>query len=335
MGIDMGTSNTLIYLAGKGIMLNEPSVMAVHALSEEIIAIGRDAYRMLGRTSENLKVFCPMSNGVISDYRYTQHMMREYIHRVSNSAVFNPRVVLCVPGVITEVERRAAVNALRVAGARRICLLDETIAAAMGAGMDVTGPTGCGIIDIGGGTADMAVISLGGIASSRSCKNAGRVMDEAVMNMVRSTHGLWIGERTAEEAKKAIGCARLPETPREFTVRGRDARTGLPASRVITSEEVYKALQPTIRQIGEELRILLENTPPELVGDLYEHGMLLTGGGALLDGMDEVLSEYACLHVRRADNPTECVALGAGMSLKYLNDTEDEGRGFVSPLIEA
>lgn len=334
MGIDLGTSNTLIYLAGKGIMLNEPSVVAMFAHTGEIYAIGKEAHRMLGRTSENLLVFCPMSNGVISDYQYTQHMMREYIRRVSNNAVFNPRVVLCVPGEITEVERRAAVDALHQAGARRVCLLDESIAAAMGAGMDITAPTGRGIIDIGGGTTDMAVISLGGVAACRSCKNAGREMDEAIVNMVRSRHNLWIGERTAEEAKKAIGCARLPERNLEYTVRGRDARTGLPAARVINSEQVYEALLPIIRRIGEELAALLENTPPELIGDLYESGMVLTGGGALLDGIDEVLSAYSRLQVRRAENPTECVALGAGKALKFLDQTEEPGRGYISPLVE-
>ena len=334
IGIDLGTSNTLIYLAGKGIMLNEPSVVTVNKTNGEVIAVGQASYRMLGRTPDELEVIRPVSNGVISNFYHTQHMMKEYIHRVSKNVFFNPRVVLCVPDEITEVERRAAVDTLRQAGARRICLLNETIAAAMGAGLDVLAPGGCGVIDIGGGTADLAVLSLGDVASSRSCKNAGRAMDEAIINMVRTKHELWIGEQTAEEAKKAIGCARPPKTELEFTVRGRDVRTGLPAARVITSTEMCEALMPTVRKIGETLMTLLEDTAPELLSGLQENGMVLTGGGALLDGMDEVLSAYARLKVRCAERPMECVALGAGKALRFLNKSGSEGRGYVNPLME-
>lgn len=335
MGIDLGTSSTLIYLAGKGILLNEPSVVAMETTTGKIIAMGKEAQRMLGRTSQWITVFCPMRNGVISDYGYTHYMMQEYIHRVSNNAVFNPRVVLCIPGEITDVERHAAIDAVRQAGARKICLLDESMAAALGAGLDITASTGCGVIDIGGGTADMAVISLGGIAASRTCKFAGNAFDEALINFLRAETGILIGDRMAQEAKHRIGCVRMPEEEKAFTVRGRNLRTGLPNSYEVTSSQMVKAYQPVMDRLAGELKTLLEETAPELVSDLYEPGIALTGGGALLDGIDEVLSERARIRVHRAEHPLECVALGAGKALKFLDWTETPGCVYINPLTEA
>lgn len=335
MGIDLGTSNTLIYLAGKGVRLNEPSVIALYTDSGDIAAMGEEALKMMGRTSDRLQVFYPLSNGVVSDYSYTQFMIQEYMRRVSNNAVFNPRVVLCIPGEITEVERRAAVDAVRQAGARKVCLLEESMAAALGAGLDITTPNGCGVIDIGGGTADMAIISLGGIAASRSAKFAGNAFDEALVAYVRTEYNMLIGQRMAEQAKTAIGCVRMPQEEKQFTVRGRHLLSGLPRACTITSADMVKAYAPVMENLAAELHALLESAPPELVSDLYEQGIALTGGGALLDGIDEVLSAQAHLPVKRAENPLECVAEGAGRALKYLDRVEMPECGFVNPLIEA
>lgn len=335
MGIDLGTSNTLIYLAGKGIRLNEPSTIALSTDTGEIVAMGQEAKKMMGRTSNRIEVICPMSNGVVSDYSYTQFMIREYIRQVSNNVVFNPRVVLCVPGEITEVERRAAVDAVRQAGARKVCLLEEPMAAALGAGLDITAAEGCAVIDIGGGTADMAVISLGGIAVSRSAKVAGNAFDAALVDYIRTKYNILIGQRMAEETKKMIGCVRMPETEQQFTVRGRHLVSGLPRACTITSADMVQAYAPIMDDLLAEVQALLESAPPELVSDLYAQGIMLTGGGALLDGIDEVMSDKAHVPVRRAEHPLECVAAGAGKALKYLDWVELPERGFVNPLIEA
>lgn len=335
MGIDLGTSNTLIYLSGKGVMLNEPSMVAVNVASGEIVAMGREAQRMLGRTSDRLSVFCPMRDGVISDYDYTQQMMTAYIRRVSNNAVFNPRVVLCIPGEITEVERYAAVDAAREAGARRVCLLPEPMAAALGAGLDITAPTGCGVVDIGGGTADMAVISLGGTAVSRSCKFAGNALDQALITWLHVRQHLLIGQRMAEQAKIAIGCVRVPHSSKTFAVHGRHVVTGLPASLTLDSAQICEAYAPVVQQLIAELKQMMEDTPPELMSDLVSRGLMLTGGGALLDGMDEVISAALKVPVQRAESPLECVALGAGKALRFLDQGAEAGAGFVNPLEEA
>ena len=335
MGIDLGTSNTLIYLSGKGIMLNEPSVVAVDRLSGEIIAMGTEARRMIGRTSDRLEVISPLNNGVISDYTYTQKMLVDYIHHVSNNAVFNPRVILCVPSELTDVERRAAVDAARQAGARKVCLLEEPMAAAIGAGLDITSPVGCGVVDIGGGTTDMAVMSLGGVSVSRSNTFAGDALDRALCAYVRGKYHLLIGKRMAEQAKIAIGCVQKPETDRSFFVRGRNTLTGLPASAGLHSEDMLEAYEPVMAALQKDLIALLENTPPELMSDLYEHGMMLTGGGALLDGLVERLSEATRLKFTRAECPLECVALGAGKALKYLDQLDRTDLTYVNPLTEA
>lgn len=335
MGIDLGTSNTLIYLSGKGIMLNEPSVVAIDRETENVIAMGQAAQRMLGRTSDRIAVCTPLSNGVVSDYLYTQKMLEAYIRRVSNNAVFNPRVVICVPSELTDVERRAAVDAVRQAGARKVCILEEPMAAAIGAGLDVTAPTGCGVVDIGGGTTDMAVLSLGGAAVSMSCKDAGNALDRALIAYMRDKHFLLIGERMAEQAKCAIGCARVPAEDRTFAVRGRHAVTGLPASVTLHSADMAAAYEPVLASLTAHVTAMLEQTPPELLSDLYGTGMLLTGGGALLDGLDAHLTDATHVRFTCAPQPLACVALGAGKALKYLDQMDATDLPYVVPLTEA
>lgn len=333
MGIDLGTSNTLIYLSGKGIMLNEPSVIAVDQMTDEVIAMGREAYAMIGRTSDRVRVFSPVENGVISDYEYTYQMLTSFMNHVSNNALFNPRVVLCIPGKTTEVERRAAVDAVRKAGTRRICLLDEAVASALGAGLDITGLAGCAVVDIGGGTVDMAVMSLGGISVSRSATCAGDALDHALIQYLRSEKCIWIGKRMAQQAKEAIGCAIATED-RTFTVRGRNVLNGLPTAFTVHSADMEAAYAPVLSELIAEVTDMLEHTPPELLGDLMESGVMLTGGGALLDGIDRLLSESTHLRFIRAEKPLECVAIGAGKALKYLDVTEMPNGISVNPLTE-
>lgn len=335
MGIDLGTSNTLIYLSGKGIMLNEPSIVAIDRETGDVVAMGKPAQQMMGRTSDRLDVIAPLCNGVVSDYTYTQKMLEDYVHRVSNNAVFNPRVVICVPSELTEVERRAAVDAVRQAGARKICLLEEPMAAAIGAGLDVTASTGCGVVDIGGGTTDMAVISLGGVAVSASCKAAGNAFDRALIAYMRDKYFLLIGERMAEQAKCAIGCARVPAEDRTFAIRGRHVVTGLPASVTLHSADMAEAYAPVLESLTAHVTTMLEQTPPELLSDLYDHGMMLTGGGALLDGLDTHLTDATHVRFTRAERPLECVALGAGQALAYLDRLEATDLAYVNPLTEA
>ena len=335
MGIDLGTSNTLIYLSGKGIILNEPSVVAVDTWSGEIIAMGAQAQKMIGRTSDRIEVARPLSGGVISQYDYAEKMLVSFMKRVSNNAVFNPRVVVCIPGEITEVERRALVDAAHRAGARKICLLEEAVAAAIGAGIDISGPHGCAVIDIGGGTTDMAVITLGGVAAARSIKLAGAAFDEEIIKYVRRKHNLIIGARMAEQAKIEIGCVRMPEQLKTFCVKGRNALSGLPQAAEITSQDMLSAMEPTALMLAKQAQELLEETAPELVGDLYTDGIVLTGGGALIDGMDRLLEENTRLHVCVADDPLECVARGAGAALAYLDKLDAaSGISSLNPLIE-
>lgn len=334
MGIDLGTSNTLIYLSGKGLVLNEPSIVAVDAETGKVIAMGREAQRMLGRTSDRVEVLCPLSGGVISDFDYTEQMLLAYIKRVSNNAVFNPRVVLCAPGEITEVERRALLDTAHSAGARKICLLEEPIAAAIGAGLDITGPHGCAVVDIGGGTADMAVITLGGVAVARSTKTAGKAFDEGIIHYARRRFNLIIGARMAEEAKVQIGCVLPPAVEKSFRVKGRDALTGLPRAVEFTSADMVEALLPSAMELVKNVQGLLEDTPPELIGDLYEDGIRLTGGGALTDGLDRLLAQRTKLRVVVAEDPITCVARGSGMALRYLDHLREPLSNTLNPLIE-
>ncbi len=334
MGIDLGTSNTLIYLSGKGLVLNEPSVVAVNREEERVVAMGTEAQKMIGRTSDRVEVICPLSGGVISDYDYTEQMVMAYIKKVSNNAVFNPRIVLCAPGEITEIERRALLDAAHAAGARKICLLEEPIAAAIGAGLDIAGPHGCAVVDIGGGTTDMAVMTLGGTAVARSIKTAGKAFDEEIIRYVRHKYNIIIGSRMAEQAKLKIGCVILPEEEQKFRVKGRDALAGLPRGVDFTSTDMMEALLPAAMTIVKNIQRLLEDTPPELIGDLYEDGIVLTGGGALIEGLDRLVSEQTNLRVRVAEDPLTCVARGAGKALYYLDHLREPLSRSLNPLTE-
>lgn len=334
MGIDLGTSNTLIYLSGKGLVLDEPSVIAVDRDTDQVIAMGKEAQRMIGRTSDRVEVICPLSGGVVSDYDFTEQMMISYIKQVSNNAVFNPRIVMCAPGEITEIERRALLDAAHAAGARKICLLEEPVAAAIGAGLDITSPHGCAVVDIGGGTTDMAVLSLGGIAVSRSIKIAGKMFDEDIIRFVRRKYNIIIGSRMAEQAKLAIGCVLLPEEEKTFRVKGRDALIGLPRAAEITSADMAEALLPSAMDIIKNIQGLLEDTPPELIGDLYEEGIAVTGGGALTYGLAQLISEQTHLKAWVPEDPLTCVARGAGKALYYLDHLRDPLSRSLNPLTE-
>lgn len=333
IGIDLGTSNLLIYVSGQGIVLNEPSVIAVNIETDEIVAMGEKAQKMLGRTSDRIKVVCPLSNGVISDYDLTEQMIIHFIKKVAGSMVFMPRVVVCIPGEITEVERRAVIDAVHSAGARKICLIEEPVAAAIGAGLDISGPHGYMVVDIGAGTTDMAVISLGGVATGRSIKIAGNRFDEEIIKFVRKKYNIIIGKRMAEDTKIAIGGVYPREEAEYFRVKGRNALTGLPQWVDVSSDEVLEAMISPAMLIVKEVQGLLEETPPELMGDIYTDGLVLTGGGAHIFGFDTLIAKKTRMPVTVAEEPEKCVAIGAGKSLKYIDDLEDDKTASINPLM--
>ncbi len=319
VGIDLGTANVLVYIKGKGIVLNEPSVVAINRDTNEILSVGEDARQMLGRTPSNIIAVRPLRDGVISDYDVTEKMLKYFIKKTcGNSKFFKPRIMVCVPSGVTEVEKRAVREAAIQAGGKAVYLMEEPIAAAIGAGLDITKPDGIMVLDIGGGTTDVAVISLGGIVTSTSVKVAGDKFDEAIIKYMRKEHKLYIGERTAEELKMTIGTA----YPREDVVvkecRGRDLVTGLPKSIEITSKEMLEALDEPLQVICEATHSVLERTPPEIAADISDRGIVLTGGGALLYGMDKRIAERTGIPVIVADDPKSCVAIGTGKALDSM-----------------
>ncbi|MBE3575427.1 MAG: rod shape-determining protein [Firmicutes bacterium] len=321
MGIDLGTANTLVYVRGEGIVLQEPSVVAIDSETREIFAVGDEAKRMVGRTPGNIVAIRPMKDGVIADFDITEKMLRYFIsHAQKHRGPFRPRVVVGVPCDATEVERRAVMDAAIQAGARDVRLIEEPMASAIGAGLPVADPSGNMIVDIGGGTTEVAVISLGGIVARTSRRVAGDEMDEAIVQYVRRTYNLMIGDRTAEEVKKEIGNARdTGEPPRTMEVRGRDLVSGLPKTIELHSEEVRQALQEPVAAIVEAVRSTLEITPPELAADIMEKGIVLAGGGSLLRGLDKLLAEETQMPVHRADDPLTCVVMGAGSALEHFD----------------
>ncbi|HIE09662.1 MAG TPA: rod shape-determining protein [Armatimonadetes bacterium] len=319
LGIDLGTSTCLVYVKGRGIVLCEPSVVAMSRETNQVLAVGEEARMMLGRTPGNIVAIRPMRDGVIADYTITKAMLKHFIHRACGRRIFKPQVVVCVPSGATSVERRAVVEAALEAGARRAFPIEEPMAAAIGAGLPIAGPQGNMVVDIGGGTTDIAIISLGGIVISDSVRVGGIRMDEAIMQYVRREHNLLIGERTAEEVKIRIGSAYPMEPEMQMEVKGRDLVTGLPRTIVVTSEEVRKALQEPVRAIVEKVKDVLEQTPPELAADIVERGIVLTGGGALLRGMDRLLQEETGIPVHVAEDPISCVAVGAGRALEEID----------------
>lgn len=320
MGIDLGTANTLVHIKGQGIVLQEPSVIAVLQHTGEVLAVGEEARAMLGRTPGNIMAIRPLKDGVIADFDVTQQMLKYFIRKaVSSRSYMRPRVVIGVPSAITEVEKRAVVSAATQAGAQEVYLIEEPMAAAIGAGLSVDEPTGNMVVDIGGGTTDVAVISLGGIVSSQAIRVGGDEMDEAISQYVKKTHSLIIGERTAEAVKIAIGSAvAMPQAEAKLEIRGRNILNGMPKALVLEEQEVRLALAEPVAAIVEAVRNTLERTPPELAADIIDRGIVLTGGGALLRGLDVLLLKETGITVCRADEPLTCVAHGTGKALDNL-----------------
>lgn len=320
MGIDLGTANTLVHVRGRGILLREPSVVAIDRENRKILAVGEEAKRMLGRTPGNIIAIRPLKDGVIADFEQTERMLRYFIEKVHRrSGWVAPVVVVGIPSGITEVEERAVKEAAKKAGAKEAYVIEEPMAAAVGAGLPVTEPTGSMIVDIGGGTTEVAVISLGGIVTSRSIRIAGDEMDEAIVSYIRRTYNLLIGDRTAEEAKFEIGSAYPSNQERSMTVRGRDLISGLPRSITITSSEIREAIQEPLNAIVEAVKVTLETCPPELAADVMERGIVLAGGGALLQGLDMLLARETSMPVHVANDPLSCVVVGTGRVLEEIH----------------
>lgn len=323
MGIDLGTATVLVYLKGKGVILKEPSVVAIDKVSNRVLAVGEDARKMIGRTPGNIVAIRPLRDGVISDYDITEKMLKYFIRKACGKRrISAPRVMVCVPCEATEVEKRAVREAAMNAGAKKVFLIEEPLAAAIGAGMEITKASGNMIIDIGGGTTDIAVISLDGMVVRSSIKVAGDKFDEAIIRYIRKKHKLMIGERTAEDMKINIGTAYRRDKDTTMEIRGRDLITGLPKNLVVTSEEMREALSETVTAIVECTHSVLEKTPPELAADIMEKGIIMTGGGSLLHGLDERISEAVKVPVHVADNTVACVAIGTGKALDYLDELE-------------
>ena len=319
IGIDLGTASILVYVKGKGVVLREPSVVAIDKNTGKLLKVGTEAQQMLGRTPGNIVAIRPLREGVISDYDMTERMLREFIHKVAGVSFFKPRVIICVPSGITEVEERAVIDAGIQAGARKVYLIEEPVAAAIGAGIDITQPDGHMVVDIGGGTADIAVISLSGVVESASIKIAGDQLNEAVVKYMRRKHNLLVGERTAEEMKKQIG----KDEEETMDVKGRCLLTGLPKVVTVSSTEMMDAFEEPVERIMEAIHSVLERTPPELVADISTNGIVMTGGGSLVSGFDKLVTARTGIHTVIADDAISCVALGTGKSLDSLNAMQD------------
>jgi rod shape-determining protein MreB and related proteins len=318
MAVDLGTANTLVYVRGRGIVLSEPSVVAIDHASGEVHAVGVEAKRMLGRTPGTISAIRPLKDGVIADFDVTEQMLRHFIQKVHQHRFAHPRVVVCVPSGVTGVEKRAVEEATRNAGARDAFLIEEPMAAAIGAGLPVSEPTGNMIVDVGGGTTEVAVISLGGIVVSVSLRVGGDEMDEAIISHTKREYKLLIGNQTAEEIKLEVGSAFRLKEEVQAEVRGRDMLTGLPKTVIISSDEVRHALEEPVSQILDAIKSTLDKTPPELAADIMDRGIVLAGGGALLTGLDERLRHETQMPVQLAESPLTCVAVGSGRSLELL-----------------
>jgi len=319
IGIDLGTANTLVHLKSKGIVIREPSVVAINNNTGEVLAVGLEAKSMIGRTPGNITAIRPMKDGVIADFQVTQGMLKYFIRKaIGNSMFVRPRVVVCVPSGVTEVEKRAVIDATLHAGAKEAYLIEEPMAAAIGANLPVDEPTGSMVVDIGGGTSEVAVISLGGIVVSRSLRIGGDELDDVIVLYVKKEYNLMIGERTAEDIKIRIGSAYKLEEESKYTVSGRDLVTGLPKEIEISSVEIREALTEPINSIVDSIKYTLEKTPPELAADIMEKGIMLTGGGALLRGLDQLINRETGIPVNVAEYPLDCVALGTGKVLEEI-----------------
>ncbi|MFY9234505.1 MAG: rod shape-determining protein [Fimbriimonadaceae bacterium] len=326
IGIDLGTANILVYVRDKGVVLSEPTVVAIASGSGKVLAVGEEARNMLGRTPGNITAIRPLKDGVIADYTVTMKMLEFILNKVcGRSRLFRPKVLICVPSGVTNVERRAVIQAAKEAGAGEAMTIEETMAAAIGCGLPIASPGGNMIVDIGGGTTDIAVLSLGGIVSSASLRIAGNKFDEAIIRHVRNSYNLMIGEPTAEEIKIKVGSAYPLEEEIRMEIRGRDLLAGLPKSVQISSHEVRDALAEPVKQIATRICAMLEETPPELASDISQRGITMTGGGALLRGLDRLLHDITDIQVRVAENPLRCVVIGTGKALEELAAIRQSG----------
>ena len=331
IGIDLGTSSVVIYASDRGIVLKEPSVIAIDNRINDVIAVGTEAKKMLGKTHEHINAIRPLKNGVINDYMATELMLKSFVEKITQKKgvgrVVMPRIMVCVPSSITPVERKAVEGATKQAGAREVFLMEEPIAAAIGSGVDIERPEGNMIIDIGGGTTDIAVISLGGSVVSQSIKTGGDKFDEAIIRYVKKKYNVLIGEITAERIKKEVGCVYPEGDIRRTKANGRNLMTGLPESIYISSEEIMEAVEECVQMIIQAVKSILEITPPELAADVSERGIILAGGGSLIRGLDRRIESATLIETRLSDVPVSCVAMGTGMALSYL-DVLDQGGSF-------
>lgn len=320
IGIDLGTANVLIYVKGKGIVLREPSVVAVDRDTNSILEIGEAAKKMIGRTPGNIVAIRPLRDGVIADYDITEKMIQYFIEKVAgHSFMVKPRIMICVPSKVTTVEKRAVQQAAKQAGASTSFLIEEPMAAALGVGIDISEPQGVMVIDIGGGTSDVAVISLGGVVVSESLRIAGDKFDEAIIKFIKANHNIMIGERTAENIKMEVGTAIKGERNVKMDFRGRDLLSGLPKTIELTSSEIADALKESVDAIVRCVKKTLEDTPPELAADIMDHGIVMTGGGAMLDGLDKLIQKETAIPTYLAEDPLSCVALGTGKALEWVD----------------
>ena len=335
MGIDLGTATVLVYVKGKGVILKEPSVVAINKVNNKILAVGEEARKMIGRTPGNIIAVRPLKDGVISDYDITEKMLKEFIKKAcGGKKIIAPKVMVCIPSQATEVEKRAVIDATKNSGAKEVHLIEEPLSAAIGAGIDITKPDGNMIVDIGGGTTDIAVISLGGVVIRKSIKSAGDRFDEAIVKYVRLKHRIMIGEKTAEDLKINIGCAYKDARDCSYVMKGRNLVTGLPDQVEITSEEIREALEEPVGLIVDGVKSILEKTPPELAADIIEKGIIMTGGGSLLYGLDKLIEVSTGLNVKIAENSVEAVVEGTGEVLNYINKLQFDDSGNEISLIE-
>ena len=335
LGIDLGTATVLVYVKGKGVILKEPSVVAINKVNNKILAVGEEARKMIGRTPGNIIAVRPLKDGVISDYDITEKMLKEFIKKAcGGKKIIAPKVMVCIPSQATEVEKRAVIDATKNSGAKGVYLIEEPLSAAIGAGIDITKPDGNMIVDIGGGTTDIAVISLGGVVIRKSIKSAGDRFDEAIVKYVRLKHRIMIGEKTAEDLKINIGCAYKDARDCSYVMKGRNLVTGLPDQVEITSEEIREALEEPVGLIVDGVKSILEKTPLELAADIIEKGIIMTGGGSLLYGLDKLIEVSTGLNVKIAENSVEAVVEGTGEVLNYINKLQFDDSGNEISLIE-
>lgn len=329
IGVDLGTTTVLIYIKNKGIVLNEPSVVAIDKITGEIVAYGKEAEKLVGRVPKNIETIYPLKDGVISDYILTEKMLKHYISMVSDQKVINPSMVICVPSGVTNLEKKAVIDAAMLVGARSVSIIQEPLAAAIGAGVDILKPHGTLVVDIGGGTTDIAVISLGGIVKSSSVKIAGNAFNSEIIKYVKNSHGLIIGEKTAEKIKIDIGSVCRKTTIQKIIIKGKEVANGLPKEIELNSEEIYELLEPLAEKIGCAIKEVLESISPELAADIKENITYITGGGSMIAGMDRMISTVLDLQTQIPENPIECVALGTVKALEYVHLTEN-GNGIIA-----